>query len=91
MKLGVRWILGYHTTPNDRSVLTYSRDVQSAPLEEVAALKEAIAIGAFLPDAIRTKRKAQRQDHVLERRAREEERMEAEARRSKAGREEEGG
>ena len=51
-----RRTLGGHTSPNDRSVDIYSRDLLSAPLRSLALLLRDVREGAFQPDASRSGR-----------------------------------
>ena len=56
LELDIRRMLGYHALPGDMSVLTYSRDAMSEPLRQLQLLLDAVATGAFLPDATRSGR-----------------------------------
>ena len=55
-ELAVRRMLGHHSDPGMRSVLTYSRDAMSGPLSELSKIIEAIRNKEFLPDLPRHKR-----------------------------------
>ena len=50
---GARRLLGYHTTPKDRSRLDHSKDELAAPLRALEKLRQAIATGRFNPDLTR--------------------------------------
>ena len=49
LPVGVRKILGYHTSGQDEMVLLYSRDALAGPLRALMRLLAAIREGAFLP------------------------------------------
>jgi len=48
-----RRLLGYHSNPNEQSLLTYSRDAAAGPLKEMAAMILAIKTNMFRPDESR--------------------------------------
>ena len=52
--MDTRTILGHHSLGGRKSVATYSRDLQSGPLKELASLLECIREGHFKPDLTRS-------------------------------------
>eukprot|EP00971_Amphidinium_carterae_P019683 387913-Amphidinium_carterae.1 len=47
-------MLGYHSRPDERMILTYARDNMSAPLRELSQMLEHIRTGLFCPDETRS-------------------------------------
>lgn len=54
--LDMRRLLGYHSTPGDVSVLTYSRDSMAEPLRLLVKVMEEISAQRFFPDSTRSGR-----------------------------------
>ena len=52
--MDTRTILGHHSLGNRKSVATYSRDLQSGPMQELVSLLECIREGHFQPDLTRS-------------------------------------
>ena len=64
VKHGTRRLLGGHAKVNDLTMLEYSRDAMTTPPEELRIVLEAVASGAFDPDATRSGR--WKNGHTLE-------------------------
>ena len=52
--MDTRTILGHHSLGGRKSVATYSRDLQSGPMQELVSLLESIREGHFQPDLTRS-------------------------------------